>query len=397
MRKEAPSDPIRVATTGLDERAQETLRMAFASAGKGICVLSDDTAAEVNICNMDAPDAQTLWQQYRDHYPQRPTVVIALKDPGLEQSTYVAKPINLGLLISAIKNSRYQVMIKQQAASHGASSHSQKVTYTDIDTAIDAGNTKTVKHPRAGNIAAATSQGETAVAGIKWNELKSKISYYSPEEFLQGKINTTLSLANQKSVAIRLSIMVEGKWKNITIDPTRNKVISEINNDKLEKLCTMPLICIDIKSNQLSRRETEFKAYISDNEQLEESMEQFLWKIALWTSTGRLHKGITPSSPIRLSHWPNLTRLKNTPNSLRIAALLATQPSPPALIAKVLNVPISQVFSFYAASQAIGLTGPTGDINSGNIKERSAHFKVPSRSSHHTLFGRILQRLGSHD
>jgi len=396
MRKEALVDPIRVATIGLDERAQATLHQAFSGAGKGVCLLSDDTTAEVSICNMDAPDAQTLWQQYRMHHPERPTVVIALKDPGLKQSVYVAKPINLGLLINAIKNSQHQVIIEQQVAGNGVS-YSQEITYTDAVTGTGGpyskvASNKTAKPPRIDDFSATALQDEKVVKEIRWKDLKSKICYYSPEEFLQGKIDTIFSAANQKNAAIRLSIMLEEQWKHITVDPTRNKVTSEINNERLERLCTMPLICLDIKSSMLNRRESKLEVYVGDNEQIKESMEQFLWKIALWTSAGRLHKGITPSSPIQLSHWPNFTRLKNIPNGLRIAALLANQPSPPALIAKVLDVPINHVFSFYAATKAIGLTAPAA-----SIKNKSAHFRAPSRSSHHTLFGRILQRLSSHD
>ena len=98
MPKQKTADPIRVTTTGLDKRSQEVLRMAFSSAGKGGCILVDEASAEVGICNMDASNARTLWQQNSTRYPERPMVVISVNDPLLENTIYVSKPINIDRL-----------------------------------------------------------------------------------------------------------------------------------------------------------------------------------------------------------------------------------------------------------------------------------------------------------
>ncbi len=188
---------------------------------------------------------------------------------------------------------------------------------------------------------------------------------------------------------MQLSIKVQGKWASITTDPGHNKVISELSNEELESLCTTPIYCIDTKSKLIGNN-----AYFDEpNESthlLEDSMEQFLWKIALWTSAGRLPQGMTPSHQIQLKYWPNLTRLTQSPNDIRISALLTEQPSAPALIAKVLGIPITQVFSYYAASHALGLAVPALK----GPKKRSS-FNIPPKSKHHSLLGRIINKFSN--
>lgn len=362
--------------------------MAFAGSEKGICELSNDADAEATIFNMDCSNALTLWHQYRDQYSQRPTVVISLKDPGLKNTFYVPKPINLDLLVNMIKSSQNLETAEQQLPKQDTIEQS----HSAISTHNSDHNRTTSEETPTDQETLETPQEDLPLTGITWDTLQIATSYYSPQEFLQGKIQEAFDLANKKNVATQLSIMAGDNWKNITIDPTRKKVISEIDDEQLEKLCTMPIICLAIKSNQFNKKETDIEKYINEGEQHEASMSQFMWKIAIWTSAGRMPAGTLPSIPIHLNHWPNFTRLKEIPNGIRIAALLSAQPSSPAIVAKVLKIPINQVSTFYAASRALGLaTSTTKEATS------TTRLKATPKSNHHTLFGRILQRLGNPD
>ena len=117
------------------------------------------------------------------------------------------------------------------------------------------------------------------------------------------------------------------------------------------------------------------------------SYEAFLWKVALYTSQGRLPNGTSVRKATQLKQWPNLTRLYPVAGSMRIAALMIEQPHSLPVIAKVLNMPLSRVFSFYSAVCAIGIVG---DAN-GSVELSKQSF--PQRHRDHTLFGRILKRL----
>ncbi len=356
--------------------------MAFLSAAKGACILSDDKSAEVGICNMDSSHAKVLWKKNSMLHPTRPMVVISVNDPLLDNSIYVAKPINVTTLIESIKlayvSATQQVLSK---TSNAPTTQTQQFhTNSETTHATSNKNNKNNKKPAK----------ELPVPDSQWkDDSNTVIGYYSPGDFLQGKLEEVFSLARHKKSAMQLSIKIEGKWASITADPGQNKVTSELSNEELESLCTTPIYCIDTKSKFISNN-TYFGGAGENTNLFEDSTEQFLWKIALWTSAGRLPQGMTPSHQIKLKHWPNLTRLTQSPNDIRISALLTEQPSAPALIAKVLGIPITQVFSYYAASHALGLT-----ISTQKTPRKRPSFNIPPKSKHHSLLGRIINKFSN--
>lgn len=381
MAKKDAITPIKVSTVGLDERSLEVLRIAFFGSAKGACTLTGAADADVTICNMDSSNAEALWQRFREKYTQRPTIVIALRNPKLEDTLFVAKPINIEQLIKSVKQAhRHGTATPRNAPSGQTGSTNntpQPVTSTPMKSSA--------------NHALKIEAHEEAVTDIKWRELnEDPISYYVPEELLQGAINELSELAQSRQTAAQLSIMIGEQWQKITFDPINNRVLSEIDDDKLEKLCSMPRFCIATRTTRLSKKETELEMYRSEEATHSATIEQFLWKIALWSSAGRLPQGTRPTNPIELSYCPNLTRLQPTPNSIRIAVLLSQQPGTPALIAKVLNIPIAHVFSFFAASQALGLA--TSFASKPKTEKR---FNPPTPNRHHSLFGKILNHLGA--
>ena len=84
-------------------------------------------------------------------------------------------------------------------------------------------------------------------------------------------------------------------------------------------------------------------------------VQALLWQIALWSARGRLILSITPDTPLRLRHWPNLTRLAQIPNAVRISAFLARTPVSLRLTHRMLGIPLSDIIDFIAATYAIDL------------------------------------------
>ncbi len=88
-----------------------------------------------------------------------------------------------------------------------------------------------------------------------------------------------------------------------------------------------------------------------------ETIEAFLWKLALWTYRGCLPLGTHLDQRVYLRHWPNLTRLRPVPDAMRIASLWCEHPMTLGYTAKALEIPQQHVFDFYCASHTIGLAG----------------------------------------
>jgi hypothetical protein len=80
-----------------------------------------------------------------------------------------------------------------------------------------------------------------------------------------------------------------------------------------------------------------------------------LWQVALWSARGRLSRDIALDVPVRMRHWPVFTRWAETPNAMRIAALLVAAPRTPLDVARALEIPQRHVFPVLSAARAVGL------------------------------------------
>jgi len=284
VHKQKTTNPIRVTTLGLDERSQEVLRMAFSSVAKGECVLSDTASADVGLCNMDSHNANTLWSKNKTHYPERPMVVISVKNPQLENCMYVAKPINITMLVDAIKDA-FSSSAMQHSVAHAVNGmHASTQELHPLPQQPE-------KHIQE------TSMGSPLTPEEQWNdEGHSSINYYSPADYLQEELQNSATQASERNLSAQYSVKLNDTWLHITIDPIHNKVVSEISDQILESLCTTPRYCIETKSKFLSKNRSHFDVYRGDKPYHECTIAQFIWKVALWTSAGRLSKEMSPST-----------------------------------------------------------------------------------------------------
>jgi hypothetical protein len=121
-----------------------------------------------------------------------------------------------------------------------------------------------------------------------------------------------------------------------------------------------------------------------------QSMEAFVWKLAIWTSKGRFPDVIDIHKQIYLKRWPNFTRLVVTPHALRIAALLMQGPRSMLNIASALNINPKFVFVFVSACYTMDLMG--------QVQRKSDELIVPEKiepSKKQGLFSKILNKLRS--
>ena len=160
-----------------------------------------------------------------------------------------------------------------------------------------------------------------------------------------------------------------------------------MSNKQLHAFCGLPKSLMNSRIYRRNEKETKIIQDRIETDGRGMSFESFLWKVALYTSQGRLPQGVKLEDAARLNHWPNLTRLYPVAGSVRITTLMVNQPRSLPLIAKVLKIPAARVFAFYSAAYAIGIA--TGNQN---VIEVDNHC-MPQRHRDHGLFGSILKRL----
>lgn len=85
------------------------------------------------------------------------------------------------------------------------------------------------------------------------------------------------------------------------------------------------------------------------------NLDELMWCAGFFASQGRLMEGCHHHDVVQLRHWPNLTRLPVTPNSMRMAALFARHPTSISLAYRLLKVEPAEMYQFYCAARCAGL------------------------------------------
>ncbi|MDH5424914.1 MAG: hypothetical protein OEY29_07980 [Gammaproteobacteria bacterium] len=85
------------------------------------------------------------------------------------------------------------------------------------------------------------------------------------------------------------------------------------------------------------------------------NIDELMWIAGFHASDGRLMEGCFRDDVVELMHWPNLTRLPSTPNTMRIASLLSHHPTSITLAQRFLKVDKTEAYQFYSAARCAGL------------------------------------------
>jgi hypothetical protein len=122
-------------------------------------------------------------------------------------------------------------------------------------------------------------------------------------------------------------------------------------------------------------------------------LDAFMWKVALYTSKGRLPRGMDFNKGVYLTRWPCMTRLLLPPHAMRISALLTQKPHSLFEAARRMGIRQQYLFAFVSAAHAIGLIGQKAlPVEAETAPETAKPDKIaqPERQS---LFRKILSRL----
>lgn len=140
----------------------------------------------------------------------------------------------------------------------------------------------------------------------------------------------------------------------LVVDTTQNLAYIDFDQSLWSELVSRPLPKRP-KTRAISRQEfAEMSARWADRVTVAR-LDALLWRAGLETSVGRLPTGVSLQKPVFLKHWPNLTRVHNTPHAMRIAALWATRGAGLLETVSTLKVAQRHVFAFYNAALALDL------------------------------------------
>lgn len=379
---------------GMDTRTSDMLKMVFEKHAQAAFILVEETQAEACIFDMDTLGSKALWEIYQQQHPAMPTLVLSLYDWVGKKHLFIKKPVKLTILLEQL------TLLKQQVEQFRLTlteliPASQTETQTKAGTASPKKQTQDVKHTTQtleqyqqhyfSQYADNRICGEHPDINLKDRKAVASISYHA-NEYFQGLFSKAMHLAKQQQCCIH----IQGFFGELLIHPAKNRLLSSVQEERLFTMATMPIKAEHVKMLTVPPEELEQQIKTASVAFYHYYLEQFTWKLSLWTARGRIMADTPLDQAIVLSRWPNFTRLLIPPHAMQITALWIETACSLAETARLLEIPQRDVFTFYNAVYAIGLAYPD--------HQTKDHHKTLKLSAKHTeqrgLFRKILSHLG---
>jgi len=389
MTQSTSKSALRIVAVGMDKPTQRLLEMVFNGPGRGEYFLIEQLeVAQACIFDLDGIAAAKLWANYRQQYPYLPTIVLSLNHHDVAGTVFVKKPIEIEKFLKALAKIKQlkeeeaatgdlpQISVKGQPA-HLAPTQSTREA--KLATEITVEQEEEILHQFCGYHSDINPQRSEEVEKI----------YYDPNNYLQGFFEKAFAFSQQLETG---GILIEGLYTPMILLPENNQLLCGCETAE-NQLRTMTLLPLSRSSHlrMITLAETEIQQRLATEKLIAQPLDNFLWKMALWTARGKIPKGTDLSKDVVLVNWPNFTRLVLTPHALEISALWIANPYSLIDTAKMLNLPQRYVFAFFSAACAIKLAfidrrTDTRSPTSSLTRPRSEH---PKRN----LFKRLLARL----
>lgn len=384
--------PLRLGVLGLDARQVNLLRMFLRGPCQNGAVIVAEGEAEAYLVDLDNRQGARLLAEQKETHPGAPFIVLSLKQhAACEGAIFVQKPAQTQGLLAAIEQARAWAASRQ--TQHAGS---EAVQATPLKIVKAAGQADASMHKVAMLL---DEQGFRSYLGHRENVDPTEPAqvatlYYEPREYLQGYVQNACTLA----LSTQEAICMETPWKSLTILPQQRLVWIDADEAQLRAACGIPfrrIASVDIGGSgqptvKVQRLEPGQLEQVLSRDNLM-PLDALLWKIALWTSKGRIPHGVDLKQAARLKRWPNFTRLLVTPHALRIAALLYQRPYALFEAARILGIRQQYVFALFSAAHAQGLTAmqPLDEAPSNPL----APTPSPDKAERTSLLKKILHRL----
>ncbi len=179
---------------------------------------------------------------------------------------------------------------------------------------------------------------------------------YAKGQYLGGYLAEALQQNKNNETALSISIPVLNLY--LYVQPNINRIYSNksIKDTKTVEQIFSPLKADEVKTHFfLEPNRAQIAREIKSDRGFAYSLEAFVWLSILLSAKGRLPTGFDPDEPIRLKHWPNFTRLENTPHCFEIATCWAQKFKSLNDVISELKLQASDVIAFYNGTSALEL------------------------------------------
>jgi hypothetical protein len=387
------TEPLKIALIGFHERDRAMLNLFF----RMHCTTEwriIDSEHEANLCMLDLDNihGKKLLQDQRDQHPGRPLIVLSVRNHEIDGAKFLRKPIHTKTLKQALEfyydelkrlrldrlPSAAEVIPPPQPAPRahhktkqslvGFASKSTRNALSNLE------NQTRVIHDCCG-------VANTIDLNTKRSSDKAKL-YYDPSKHFLRILKTAVGRCRQEGQPIRLHLPGD---KYIILLPKADLALTDLSDAKLRPRCLLEIKQNEIGIEPLHQGEAQL---LNTTMQSSQPLNTLLWKVALWSSRGRLPVDTNINTLVNLRHWPNLTRLLAIPQFFRIAALWAKSSHSLANTQQILNIEARYICAFFSACLALDLLNIQSVATARPIRDA-----VTSKNPRAGLFRRILRHL----
>ncbi|WP_293760104.1 hypothetical protein [uncultured Aquitalea sp.] len=350
-----PSKVVTVMPVGMDPRKLSVFRMAFRMHhSHQHFQLMDEApgfAPDLAIVDVDSVEGWGAWDSFRERHPQLPALIVTTTPPADAPAAVIRKPVRVETLFPQMRqllNNERDVTppvlrpavkeAMQQAAALAAASERQSAPQPEEDVAVlerpVAPPPAPKPEPVAPRMEAQRQQAQAPVAA----PVRVNFERFDPQAGLFGLLVRLYRLRGNAVITLNEEPL-------LVIQPAQDRALLLQPLTSLQALCELP-------SSVFGQQPCAEPPAVFDSEV---KLQNLVWQIAIWSSKGRLMRGMSTETPLRLRYWPNLTRLPPIPDAIRITAFLTKTPVNLKLITHMLKVPPESLFSFLAAAWGVGI------------------------------------------
>lgn len=363
----------RCALLGMDLQTRYAYEYFFRQFGENRYLLAEDPSqANILLIDIDTQEGRRLAQHDLNSTPINSiVVVISANRAHPENVLFLQKPVSPSALSATLEHAierllaqeRASVTTVQQIAEPSRLGHDHSTRVAGVALAMD---------DRAFNHYLFQSDNTT----------EGSATTFQPDNYLFGAMMQArrLSRAQGKPVEIRWdlpAVKVDASSRCACTGMT-DKVLRSIALTRIR----FHLVTLD---HGTTTRPTGSAA---------DALDPLLWRLAIWTSRGRLIEGTSGDTPVRLRHWPNLTRLLATPHAMQIVPLWLSGQCSIDETARKLMISASDIHVFHTACTALELIDSQDEqrIQKPSASRPDLAGGQPDRRK---LLSRILKRIFS--
>ncbi len=386
-----PLTPVMLSFHGIEGIGRKSLTFLLSSQKTATYEVTEEHPDAIRIIDIDDYRGKAAWESLLDSEEAlkvTPVIILGREPVTVENGIVLQKPFRPRQLLDAIES---LTLKSSEAAATSLPNEAQQtnpascdISGTTRDHVVSSANDKPV-----------TGLSQSAASSLNEREVHAFVGttpdvdlnnpnaigeiFYDPGQFLAQRLLESIKLAAKEGRYIRIGCCDVAFY----IDPQARCIRTLVKEKNLRTFGALPIDFNTFEHHQESRLPAEVETL-----GFSFSYDDFLWRMILASSRGRLPENIDLDQRFVLRRWPNLTRLLLFPHATQISAAWIASPKSIKEIIQQLNVPQRYVFAFFAATHLMALLTPIGPSNLPATEPA-----VEKQHNSRGLFRRLLKTL----